>query len=721
MSQQKIVIVGAGPAGISAAFYLTDPQTNPNWRERYTVDVYQMGWRAGGKGATGRNPDAGERIQEHGIHVFGNMYFNSLRMMDACYREVQWDEHDRHRTMEEAFLPSLITYMTDYVDGKWYGELANFPGNDEVPWKGAVWPDARGIVMEVLSLASRKLAEALEGREHEHGSWWERVKDKIEHWIGEGVTAIAEKLAEQTEQEMRDPHVPDPARHSLALKVLDAVDALLHGMWELDPANGAKRLRYINVDLAIATLRGMIADDVIRNGIDALDGENYRDWLARHGASETTLASSVPQAYPNTALSYEFGDSTAIPAMSAAAYASFFIRQLMGKGAGAYFFAEGTGETIMKPLFRLLEQRGVRMHFFHKLAALHPDSQRPVIESLDFEVQATVRGDRYEPLRRLADGELVWPDRPNYEQLEEGEALRAGGHDLESWWTAWPPVGKKTLRRGVDFDQVVLATPVGTLPYVAAELIAHPAAKAKWQPMVENIKTAASQNVQIWLKKNPAELGWNAQKGKTDRYVGPLYNQDLTSFCDFTDLVAEERWPAGNRPQGLIYFIGALGDPDEIPPFTDHGYPERMRQRVQWATAQFLRNIDGLLPGAPSSPIDKRSFDFDLLVMPQGEPSRGLNRILGQWVKANIDPNERYTLTVKGTVQYRLESWDSCFDNLVLAGDWIFTGFNVGSFEGAVMGGKLASLALTGAPGVDGIYGYTFLHPGRKGPDKPRI
>ena len=122
-----------------------------------------------------------------------------------------------------------------------------------------------------------------------------------------------------------------------------------------------------------------------------------------------------------------------------------------------------------------------------------------------------------------------------------------------------------------------------------------------------------------------------------------------------------------------------------------------------------------------TSPIDKRSLDFDLLVMPGAQPSRGLNRILGQWVKANIDPNERYTLTVKGTVQYRLEAWNSGFENLVLAGDWIFTGFNVGSFEGAVMGGKLASLALAGAPGVDEIYGYTFLHPARTGPAAPRI
>ena len=41
-------------------------------------------------------------------------------------------------------------------------------------------------------------------------------------------------------------------------------------------------------------------------------------------------------------------------------------------------------------------------------------------------------------LRRMRDTcELVWPDRPNYEQLVEGDELRRNGYDLESWWTPW--------------------------------------------------------------------------------------------------------------------------------------------------------------------------------------------------------------------------------------------------------------------------------------------
>jgi uncharacterized protein with NAD-binding domain and iron-sulfur cluster len=393
---------------------------------------------------------------------------------------------------------------------------------------------------------------------------------------------------------------------------------------------------------------------------------------------------------------------------------------MMGKGAGAYFFAEGTGETVMKPIYRTLVQRGVTFHFFHKLTDVVPSADGAAVGSLVFDVQARTVSDDYEPLRRLADGELVWPDRPNYDQLENGELIRIGGHDLESWWNEWRPAGQLTLERGKDFDYVVLATPVGTLEHTCGKVIEHPAAGDAWRRMVENIKTAPTQQVQIWLDTPTKELGWDQCPGPMDRYVGATYGQDLTSFCDFSDLIGEERWPDDIRPKGLIYFIGALPDPDEIPSFSDHTYPERKLEQVKWTAAQYFRTIGPLLPGAARNPIDTRSLDFDMLVCHDGS-CRGINRIGQQYFKANIDPNERYTLNVAGTVRDRLEAWDSKFDNLVLAGDWIYTGFNVGSFEGAVMSGKLASLALTGSPKLEDVYGYTFMHAHRKGPESIRM
>jgi hypothetical protein len=46
-----------------------------------------------------------------------------------------------------------------------------------------------------------------------------------------------------------------------------------------------------------------------------------------------------------------------------------------------------------------------------------------------------------------------------------------------------------------------------------------------------------------------------------------------------------------------------------------------------------------------------------------------------------------------------------------VAGDWIYTGLNVGNLEGAVMSGKLASFAVSGAPALSTIIGYPQATP----------
>jgi hypothetical protein len=117
---------------------------------------------------------------------------------------------------------------------------------------------------------------------------------------------------------------------------------------------------------------------------------------------------------------------------------------------------------------------------------------------------------------------------------------------------------------------------------------------------------------------------------------------------------------------------------------------------------------------AVDADVDYRSLDFSILHDDSG--AEGLNRLASQYLKVNIDPNERYTISLPGCLKYRLKGWESGFENLALAGDWVYSGFNVGSFEGAVMSGKLASLAVAGAPTIDHIWTYTFMNPDRKGP-----
>ncbi len=719
----RIAIVGAGPAGLSAALHLTDPVRQPNWRDRYEVHIYQMGWRAGGKGATGRNPHAHERVEEHGIHLFGNFYFNSTRMLAGVLDEVAWDVHDRFRTMHELLLPSQASSGTDYVEGRWEQTLTPMMSSGGDPWTGEVRIDGRDIVGHLLEHMIHIFERAIDAQPPKGAlGALERIpRQLIDEWL-RGLRRLVQRAIES---ERKDPAPPGRERHRAVVAELSAKVRQLGAVNRLLPRDAVLRAVYISADLAMTLFRGLIEDEVAQVGVDSIDNENYRDWLERHGASNVTLSSGWPQSIPNTALGYEYGDTTVVPTMSASAFVMFFTRWIMGSGSGAYFFRQGTGDTIIKPLYRTLVQRGVHFHFFHKLVSVTAEGPGDggLVTSLVFDRQATVLAETYDPLRRLHDGEQVWPDRPRYELLREGEALQrgdelpGGGYDLESWWSAWSPPERLTLTHGEGFDHVILATPIATLPHTCQALLERSTA---WRAMTEHLKSAATQAVQLWVDRPTTELGWNAPLTGTDRYLGGIFAQDLTSYCDFSDLIEHERWPAEHRPRGLIYLIGALSDPDEIPGFDDHGYPARQRERVRWMSVQFLRSINGLLPEASSSPIDPRSFDFDMLFpYDPDRRGRGVNQFDQQYWRANVDPNERYTLNVAGSTVYRLDAWDSKFSNLVLAGDWIHTGWNVGSFEAAVMSGKLASLALTGWPGIGEVWGYEFLQRERPGPPAP--
>lgn len=80
--RKKIAILGGGMASLAAALELT---RYPDWKARYEITIYQLGWRLGGKCATGRGVDG--RIEEHGIHIMQGWYHNTFRLMNEVYAE----------------------------------------------------------------------------------------------------------------------------------------------------------------------------------------------------------------------------------------------------------------------------------------------------------------------------------------------------------------------------------------------------------------------------------------------------------------------------------------------------------------------------------------------------------------------------------------------------------------------------------------------------------
>lgn len=111
MGKTRVLVLGGGLGGVSAALTLTATEA---LREKFDVTLVSHGWRLGGKGASGRNAKQGQRIEEHGLHIFLGFYDNAFRMVRGAYAE--WDEPADYafQTWQDAFRPLYqVTLMQD--------------------------------------------------------------------------------------------------------------------------------------------------------------------------------------------------------------------------------------------------------------------------------------------------------------------------------------------------------------------------------------------------------------------------------------------------------------------------------------------------------------------------------------------------------------------------------------------------------------------------------
>jgi uncharacterized protein with NAD-binding domain and iron-sulfur cluster len=404
---------------------------------------------------------------------------------------------------------------------------------------------------------------------------------------------------------------------------------------------------------------------------------------------------------------YKYGDNSAQPDMAAGSYLRWTLRGLLNMGAFGWTFEAGTGETLIAPLYHVLRARGVGFEFFHKVTALRPSDDDRSIDAVEVDIQAkpkdTAAG--YDPLTRVGPL-LCWPNRPLFDQLENGDHLEQNYSrladdrlDMESYWSNFEYTPGR-LEQGRHFDTVVLALSIGALPIVCDQRILK---RQNWVDMTSAVTTCATQTMQIWLDASVKELG-------ADKIIGGAIGQDSVlisgTFVDpfngqamFNNLLAYEAWNAP-APKSLWYFTGAMAL-DVYPDFSVQGFPKQQYDRVKNQGIQFLQaTVDYLFPGSQTD-WDPVGLDFSLLTVPASltamsaeKPNEGVKRFDYQFWKANIDPTERYVQAPAGSTKARLGADESGYDNLVLAGDWIYNGLNVGSVEGAVMGGMLAARAV---------------------------
>jgi uncharacterized protein with NAD-binding domain and iron-sulfur cluster len=667
-------------AALAAAFELT---SQPDWKEKYEVTVYQLGWRLGGKGASSRGQYG--RIEEHGLHVWLGSYENAFRLIQRCYQELGRSLEEQLATWEEAFKPQNIIALDERVEGEHDPWLLKIPMRSSVPGKMASDSEPEPMMAEAILHGVKLVHGHFLASPHAEGrldpaklslgiALWFAQRAHAHHSLGRSKSA--------------------KRHHSVMGWFLKWFRSLLFRKVEsrLESHHESRRF-FILIDFAVANILGVVRDDLIRCGVDQVDHLDYRDWLRGHGALDWPTLESVPvRVLYDLGFSYLDGDPGQ-PQFAAGAAIRVVMRMALYRGAFVWELQAGMGETIFAPLYQVLKARGVRFEFFHRVTELVPEwiegKSRISEIKVARQVQLKDRAGGYDPLVSV-NGLPCWPLQPRYEQLERGEELRQGGYNLESFWNRWVDANPDVrLKVGEDFDRVVLAISLGSFPYLCKQLRQDPA----WRDMLDHVPTVQTQALQLWLKPDNAGLGW--PYWKEGRYILDINQDPFDTWADMSHLLIRERWPGEHSPSSVHYFCSALPGPKVAPPPWQHAFPEQALKQVEQAAADLLKHTAPRI--WPSSAAGTSgTFDWGLLVDPENRS--GERRMKAQFFRANVDPSERYVYAAPGTLKYRMRSDQSGFDNLFLAGDWTRNGLNVGAMESAVMSGMQASRAICGHP-----------------------
>ncbi len=709
--KKRVAVLGSGLGSLSTIMALTE---QPNWQDQYDITVYQMGWRLGGKGASGRNAAKGQRIEEHGLHVWMGCYHNAFEMIKRAYcecKEHQLTPTSPFQDWTDAFKPNGLVTVMDHFDGAWKPWTVTFPANGEVPGTGGIWLTPWDYLKELLGFMVGRVEAAghalvqnfLEAHKSHTITGW--VLDVIA-----GVQEVAAAVLHVAEHPLTFLHRardlagslhPDPSRHTAGQHwaIVSLVDNFLKnflGAIEKDLATSVELHRlWTLLDLAGAMVKGMIRDGVLYSGFDVLDKYDFIQWLRANGATEDHARSAPVRTIYDLIFAYEQGDDRR-PNLAAGVAMRICLRVTLGyRGSVIYRMQAAMGDTVFTPMYKVLKRRGVKFQFFQRVDQLHLSPDGHYIEAIDLGIQATLTeaakqanpDGEYAPLMPPLHGLECWPSLPFYGQLVQGQALEQGGYDLESAWTNWQDAGKVSLQRGKDFDLVVLGISIGALPYLSGELAnANPA----WQRMLDGIKTVQTEACQVWGNHDSQAMGWNAPQPN-------IWAAYPWSGADMSELIRMEDWSVAQGVRNISYYCRQLPDAAAIPPpCPDPEFPRSQRDRVKQDSVAFLTTqIEPIWPRAVS-PGDPKGINWDWVVDPENRA--GAQRFNYQYWRANIDPTERYVMSVTHSTQDRLTSETCGFLNLYIAGDWTLNGFNAGCVEAAVTSGLMACRALCGSP-----------------------
>lgn len=751
---------------MTAAFELS----SGDWRSRFdAITVYQVGWRLGGKGASGRGPAPDFAVEEHGLHVWFGFYENAFRMMRRCYEELGRSPDHPLATVDDAFRPAQTFVVQERRPDGWIPWETTFPENERRPGVPDDLDDISLLecVREALHLAASLISTPVPA-EHgpptrsslrpgpsvdsglelvtrpargpllaavrrELGSAWRRVEPDARNFA-HAALAVALELADEIDEDASEAH------GRLAEFVERAADwAKRYLRHKVAMSEEARRDWYV-ADILMACVRGVLRQGLLTGGLDLVDDYEFTDWLILHGADEESARSAIVRTIVYDLPFAYNGGSADRPECSAATALGGLARLFFTyKGSIAWKMNAGMGDVVFAPLFEVLRRRGVRFEFFHRVDKLHLSGDGKRISSIDITKQvelAAAAGGTYEPLIDVphgppapAPGDAVpgfvgprplpamlpcWPAAPKAELIEDGDSLVGGTALLEQSVAAIggggsTPVAPDPADRAGDIVRLDVADDIVVLGISLGALGSIcselVAHDRRWADMVTNVGTVQTQSFQLWLSEPMSTL--LGSDGSDHLGTSSLtLGGYLEPFDTYADMTHLRAAEGRAATRSIAYFTNVLP--------TCRGSRAEAVEQVKANALRFLR--DEMVPLWPGA-VDRYPTDFrwELLVLPDGvDDVEGVARLEHQFFTANIDLSDGYVLSLPGTIRYRLDPGDSGFVNLFLAGDWTNCDINAGCVEAAVISGLLAVCAVKDEP-TDGIVGHRFHRPRREG------
>jgi uncharacterized protein with NAD-binding domain and iron-sulfur cluster len=725
MTKKKIAILGGGIAGLTTALELTQ---TPELRAKHDVTIYQLGFRLGGKLASGRNGEQRANV-EHGLHVWFGFYENVFGTLKKVYAEWDKDPRGPFQTWRDVVEARSYTPIGYQLNNEWqlYPQLW-FTNSDE-PGDGKVELSPLGVITGLLSVLDRTFAHPI----HEDGDpvfdidvppiVEDILRDAMQRLKEMGIAlgeqawmrAMVKNMAEVV-RELDDDVAAFVARYpGPMLWVLEQFSAQIHlRLNKLSHGPGTELFDWLLADYVVTTLRGLLNPEyhlLDRLDFDGLNDTEFTQWMRVNGASQALLDSTLIRVIYETAFQYVDGD-TARPDMEAGTTLRCVFRMLFTyKGAMMWELRGGMGDLFIAPIYEVLQQRGVKFELFSKVMNLGLSADKKQIDNVRIGVQARAVSGTYQPLLTLDYGP-AWPEQPLWDQLENGADLQARHVDFESHWCQEPLVEERVLRQGADFDHVVLAIAIGAFkplnaqPGPCAELIA---ANQRFATMAHALGLVPSQALQLWMQYDLKELGFEYNRYGIEGIRPAVVDgpDPFNIWADMTQVLPLEQW-RGNRPRSVHYLCGMLKTELYKEPSTVADVPARAAALVRAEAVNWIERYAFVYWPLTSEP------EFDWQVLTDPENRIGAARLDAQYFRANIDPTACCVASATGTSKHRLEADESGFDNLTLAGAWTRTPLNLECVEGAVMSGMLASRAICGHPRR--VVGEFFLRMRDDGP-----